>query len=489
MPEDARAAIERFLEQARQPALLEPGEELLPLVGGNYALEQRGARLTLQAWDRTRNMVRRVTGVAEHTTARLELRIERFARREGRLFLLDLARPAGSEMGRKSGRRVFRERFRLFLRRQFPEWELADLSAEADLEHSLSPAYARGMLTSGQHAWAALAAPPEQDAAGALTFALIWLDYLRRRERRRTVEGLALYVPAGRERAVALRLRWMNPAAARFELFAYTPEDFVARAEPADIGNLDTRLAVCRRPAGEVPGWEDLSAVEGIERIDGHDGVARLRVRGLEFAEMRDGGVRFGLRERVTLGAHNRREMARLAEELSRVRSASAAQREHALYRQQPEAWLEAQARAAIRTLDASLMPAPLYGQVPAMAGGERGVIDLLAAAVDGRLVVIELKATADPHLPLQALDYWMRVAWHAEKGEFSERGYFPGVELRRESPKLLLVAPALEFHPSTETVLGFFSPAVPVERAGVGVEWRKRIEVVLRLSGAARPQ
>ncbi|MDA2915079.1 hypothetical protein MYX77_14205, partial [Acidobacteriia bacterium AH_259_A11_L15] len=34
----------------------------------------------------------------------------------------------------------------------------------------------------------------------------------------------------------------------------------------------------------------------------------------------------------------------------------------------------------------------------------------LAHATRNGNLVVIELKVSADPHLPLQALDYWMRV-------------------------------------------------------------------------------
>jgi hypothetical protein len=62
---DAQAAIERFLKTSRQPALLEAGEDLLPLEPGSFAIEMRGSRLTLQAWDRNRNIVRRV--VAENT--------------------------------------------------------------------------------------------------------------------------------------------------------------------------------------------------------------------------------------------------------------------------------------------------------------------------------------------------------------------------------------------------------------------------------------
>src|SRR3954454_8470047 len=85
-----RTTIEEFLRAAREPALLEPGEELLPLTGDNYSLEMRGSRLTLQAWDRTRNWTRRILAIGDATNARLDMTVERFARREGQMFLLDL---------------------------------------------------------------------------------------------------------------------------------------------------------------------------------------------------------------------------------------------------------------------------------------------------------------------------------------------------------------------------------------------------------------
>jgi hypothetical protein len=80
-------------------------------------------------------------------------------------------------------------------------------------------------------------------------------------------------------------------------------------------------------------------------------------------------------------------------------------------------------------------------------------------------------------------------VKWHLDRGEFSPNGYFPGVELRPDPPRMLLISPSLEFHPTTETVLGYFSPLIDVERIGVGVEWRKGLEVMFRLTGAERPQ
>src|SRR5450759_1386533 len=201
-----RTHIEDFLKSAREPALLEPGEELLPLTAENYSLEMRGSRLTFQAWDRTRNWSRRVTALTEATNPRLAMTWERLARREGQMFLLDLGRRSGVELSKRTGRLVFRERFRLFLRHQFPEWTLAEVSADADLAHSLSPAFPRAYLKHGQHGWAAIACPPEADAAAVLSFGLIWLAYLRAREHRVALVGLPLYLPAGQERAAALRV-------------------------------------------------------------------------------------------------------------------------------------------------------------------------------------------------------------------------------------------------------------------------------------------
>jgi hypothetical protein len=487
--EEIRALIEAFLARCSQPALLEPGEELFPITAENFSLDIRGPRLTLQAWDRTRNLTRHVTDAGAPSSARLELTVERFAKRQGQVFLLDLARRSGADLGRRSGRLVFRERFRLFLRRQFPDWKLAELSAEADLEHSLSPVFPRAFLRHGQHAWAAIACPPEGDSAAVLTFGLIWLDYLRARERRVTVEGLALYLPAGHEVATAHRLACLNPDAARFELFRYTGEGFVARVDPADRGNLDTRLDACRRPAPNRPeAWSRIASLPGVERVQRHDGRISLRVRGIEFAEIENGELRFGMAERVPADERHVAEIERLVAELDRARSHDG-DRNHPLYRQYPEAWLESLARAGIETLDASLLRDPIYSQVPAFAGAERGIPDLLAADRSGRLAVVEIKATADLHLPMQALDYWMRVKWHLDRGEFSAAGYFPGLELRPDPPRLLLVSPCLEFHPTTETILGYFLPEIDVERIGLAVEWRKGLRIMFRLAGAERPR
>jgi hypothetical protein len=487
----AEAAIRRFLDSARQPALIEPGEDRFLLAEDSYALEWQSGRLLIQVWDERRSLTRRVVGVEEERLGRLELAIERFGGLEGRISLLDLHRagPAGT---RRVPRLVLREQFRRALRRQFPDWKLAELSAEANLEESLSPAYPRALLRQGESGWAAIAAPAG-GAGGVLTFGLIWLDYLRKRERRVTIEGLALFLPQPEARAVCLRLPFLNPLAARFVPFVYTAEGYEDRLDSADYGNLATHLDRCagRDPQGpeHLVRWiERLSAPPFVERVPRQDGSLSLRVRGLEFARATGTELLFGLERKTAAREGSIAEIEELARGIARLRAPGAAQPENPIWRAQSEAWLESQVRANLEEIDATLHADPVYGQVPAVAGVDRGVLDLLAADRRGRLAVIELKASEDIHLPLQALDYWMRVRWHAERGDFSRQGYFPGIALGREWPRILLVAPSLEFHPQTETVLKYFAPEIEVERIGLAVEWREKVRVMFRVRGAQAP-
>lgn len=132
--EELQAAVERFLKASRKPALLEPGEPIIPITGTNCLLDVRNARFTVQAWDDQRNVVRRVVDIQEETRGRLELVAERFAGKRGALYLIDLARPAGADWERRGTRLVFREKFRQFLSREYPAWRIAELSTERDLE-------------------------------------------------------------------------------------------------------------------------------------------------------------------------------------------------------------------------------------------------------------------------------------------------------------------------------------------------------------------
>ncbi len=101
-----------------------------------------------------------------------------------------------------------------------------------------------------------------------------------------------------------------------------------------------------------------------------------------------------------------------------------------------------------------------------------------------GRLVILELKAGEDIHLPLQALDYWMTIRRHQERGDFERLGYFREQEMSPEPPLILLVSPGLQFHAKVDTVLKYLSLEIRVERVGLNEQWRERLQVVFRLRG-----
>jgi hypothetical protein len=153
----------------------------------------------------------------------------------------------------------------------------------------------------------------------------------------------------------------------------------------------------------------------------------------------------------------------------------------HSLYRAQPERWLESLVRADVTRIDAALDPRFVYAQVFANAGGEHGILDLLTITRAGRLAILELKASEYLHLPLQAADYWLRIRRHLEQGDFARYGYFPGVELQAAPPLVYLVAPALRFHPATDTLLRYLSPELEIVRVGLAESWRHGIRVVMR--------
>jgi hypothetical protein len=150
------------------------------------------------------------------------------------------------------------------------------------------------------------------------------------------------------------------------------------------------------------------------------------------------------------------------------------------------EAAFEIAVRQSIQLIDPTLLSTPVHSQVLAFAAGDRDLIDLVAVTPAGRLAVLELKVSEDIHLPIQALDYWMRVKWHAHRGELQH--LFPSVHLANLAPKLFLVAPATSFHSTSATVLRYFSSEVDVERVGINSEWESRFRVVLRLTGADDP-
>ena len=137
-------------------------------------------------------------------------------------------------------------------------------------------------------------------------------------------------------------------------------------------------------------------------------------------------------------------------------------------YAPRPERWLESLILRDIRAIDARLDPRFVYPQVPAFLGGDRGMIDILTATGEGRLAILELKVSEDIELPMQGLDYWLRVRWHHSRNEFQDHGYFPGVTLSPLPPLLFFVCPQFRYHSTFPALTRQIDSAVPLIQVGI---------------------
>ena len=488
-------ALARMLAAGRVE-VRENGAWLAALEGFRYEVRQQNDAALLHLWSEQRNQVRRVTRIVREEPQRLALEVARLGRaRPARLeFLAAKRKPAAGRVTREQ----FRLRFQEMLAQQFPDEAIASLTAAADLEHSLSGSYVRGLLRNASGAWAVLGAAPEENPAtydGLLTFGLIWLDRARQSSRAGRVAGLRLFFPEGTGRATAHRLAALS-AAAPVELYEYNYHSGRARRmDPLDVGNVESWLTQRRETeailgaAGSFLDRLRRYAPDAIQaQVVPGTGHLEVRYRGLTFARWQPDAIFFGVGDPHQLLSPGREpEFERLLKELETHRSPLASGTTHAFYRAQPERWLESLVAADPARVDARLDPRFVYSQVPALSIGDRGVMDLVGVTRDARLAVLELKAQEDIHMTLQAVDYWLRVRWHHARQEFSRYGYFPGITLDPRPPRLLLIAPSLRFHPATDIILRHLNPQIEIERVGLSEQWRRGVKVVLR-QGPATP-
>jgi hypothetical protein len=486
-------ALGRLLAAGRVE-VQENGAWLAALEGFQYEVRQQDNAALLHLWSAERNLVRRVLRITCQEPQRLALEVARLGRsRPARLEFLatETKRPPG-----RVTREQFRARFRELLAQQFPDETVASLATAADLEHSLSGSYVRGVLRASSRAWAVLGAAPAETAAtydGLLTFGLLWLDRARQLARLGQVAGLRLFFPEGTGRMTAHRMAALS-ASATVELYEYSSQSWrTRRLDPQDIGNVETWLTSRRETEAALDAAASFlngirCSAPGAIRADVLPGTGQVavRFRGLLFARWQPDGVFFGVGDpRQTLSAGRRSEFQRLLAELETHRSPLAGDKKHALYRAQPERWLESLVAADPARVDARLDPRFVYSQVPAVSAGDRGVMDLVCVTRDGRVTVLELKAQEDIQMALQAVDYWLRVRWHHARQEFSRYGYFPGITLDPRPPRLLLIAPSLRFHPATDIILRHLNQEIEVTRVGLNEQWRRGPKVVLRQTSA----
>ncbi|MGC2617482.1 MAG: hypothetical protein WA414_00485 [Acidobacteriaceae bacterium] len=512
-PAALASALEDFVAAHPHAAILEDGRVLFDLRLAHCSVTADHGRCLLHLWSEERNLVRTVTGMQPRRDS-LRLETRRFGQTKPQQLLIVPEPDFRTPTARDTSRRRYLRSLELALTNHFPGWTPERFRSAMDMEHSFGPAYARGILTRGQSAWAVLGVGPDEPPAvidGALTLGILWLAFCREHSAgRRVIQGLRLVIPPGNPGGMRSRIAWMNARLAQWELLELHPStgELTACDEGAD-GNLAIQLTHAFDPDAALE--RSAVAIDQMRSLLGPELLAQTEIRprgatevafslhGLEFARSRHrlAPGSFARKDEIVFGAGPSETLLDdvtedlfrdLMDRLFRSRRPATTARD-ALYRLQPERWLESVLRRDLSVLDPSLGNGPVYSQVPAFASASRSLLDLLTVNRHGRLVVLELKADDDLHLPIQALDYWDRVRMLHRDGLLKSHGYFPGIELSPQDPLLYLVAPALHIHPANETVLRHLSPVIPWELIALDERWREQCRVMLRKHGMQEPK
>ena len=517
-PAQLAQTIESYLADHPGAVLLEDGRVVFDMRTAHYSVGESHGRCLLQLWSDERNIVRTVVDVKERAQC-LRLVTRRMGAAKPQSLELAPTSDRRTPTARDTARRNYLRLLERVLGRHYIGAKVDGLRTAMDLEHSFGPAYVRGRLLEGSAADAIIGVGAAESAStidGVLTLGILWLNYCRQHgDARRHFGGLKVIVPAGAWRTTAERMAQLNHAAADFELFMLDERsEELAQVDFRDTGNLESRLvhafsarAALERCQSGVDRLLPLVPDAARERVEIRPHSATevgLLLHGLEFGRVRHGASAhsFAREDEVTFGAganetplspENESLCRDLLERLFLSRHADGAHTD-ALFRMAPERWLESRLRSRIADLMPDLRGDQLYTQVPALSTGDRGMLDLLTLDQNARLVVLELKADEDLQLPMQALDYWIRVralnddrqpAAGNEGGRplsaFERQGYFAGAEVSPLPPRLLLAGPALRIHPANEPVLRYFSPQIEWELMALTEHWRRELKVVFR--------
>jgi hypothetical protein len=492
---ELQTEIESFLTSLRHPVLVEDGAEILDLTAAKWRVSVEFGKLMFEAWNPARSFARRVEELAYRDRGQMGL----FVRKPGgrgtmTLELRELRTQCGED--RRLSRPRFSRELLSMLQGEYPGWRFERVSRRSDREHSFSAWYTRGLARRGTTGWAFLGLSEDEPGAAAdsaLAFGLIWLDWLRAHSDRLTLGGLKLFLPPRAVEVTAHRAAHLNHRALQVEIFEWKPEaTHPVAIDLKDFGNVQTRLVPLRRRQEIVERHQALVhdlLGDDAERVDvvpdASADALSLRVRGLEIARIEGRlapRVYFGLEGSIRRFEEDTREGFRLfLNQVLETRRAGSGETAHDYYRLQAERWLESMLVRDPSKLDPALHPGHVYPQVPAFSGADRGVIDILGATRQGRLAVIELKLQEEINLPLQGLDYWLRVKWLHEAGDFQKFGYFPDAGLAPAAPALYLVCPAFRFHSTIERVIRYFDPSIEIMQVGLNDNWRQGVKVLFR--------
>jgi hypothetical protein len=489
--------LQQFLADTPQAVAIEDGAVLFDFSTAKYSISGEG-KCILHLWSEDRNTVRRVLS-AEVKGRTLRLSVLRFGQAQPKLLEICADRDRRTGTLKRLLRSQYERVLQRVLLREYPGFKVEHLSISPDLEHSFSPVYTRAVLRAGQSAFAVLGVNAEETQSSVdavLSFGILWMDYQRQHLAGRAhVEGLKLFLPPGRSEVVRQRVAHLNAEAAKWRVFELEERSEICeQVDSADSGNIMTRLtravdgqATRERFATSIARIHELAPAAEITVESASEAVFRLY--GLEFARARmtpvSGSFRnaesilFGIGPaEYVLDETSEGIFRELVQRITEQRHPGGSHT-NLFFRLAPERWLETLITRDVRAIDERLDGRFVYSQVPAFTASDRAMLDVLTCTLDGRLAVLELKADEDIHLPLQGLDYWARVQWHQQRGEFARHGYFAERELSQKSPLLFLVAPALRVHPATDVLLRYLSPQIDWTLVQVNERWRDGVRVV----------
>ncbi len=500
------------------------GENLLATIpSANYELSVEWGKLIFAWWDDQRSQSWRVVAY-QVDDAEVLLQVTRGLGRE--LAMITLRNEAKwreklviEELELPDRRRRYPQMLARLLAARFIQIKLQSgqikLQSDTPAETTLAKRYARLRWTLGGETILAIGvgeAESQAEIDGVIAAGLVWLaNFNRQREARGQSNEQAKRVwfclPGAASQTAIERLTLLDCSHLGARLECFEVDERHESLRPMQLATQDELLSTHPReldwpeaiPAPNV--WRERILRLASDFIEVRQLADResYTINGLEFARLsrsQDARLAFGIAGGIAggisggprdedqtnrssvLSEANFFRLEQLVQELIKYRSAQTPDRRHPLYRLREEAWLESMLRRDIRALDAGFDDRFVYSQIPAWRGEERSVIDLLTVTHEARLAVIEIKATEDAQLPMQGLDYWLRVEQARLRGEFARRGLFAGIELTNQSPLLYLVAPRLRFHRTFATVAGCLSPQIEAYQAGLNANWRQGVQV-----------
>jgi hypothetical protein len=428
------------------------GREFLPLHSSEIAIEDSLIRFGKYS--------RRILNIdwLRPNVARIHARSRFRTGSEVLTFYAGERLPSVLEIRRR--RRSFQREIARALGDHFKSCSVVRQTLNSDKRHGIGGAYPRFLL--GGAGPAVIAVDPDESAFvvnGIMRAAILWSKLTQRRT--------AVIVPAHRAGTIITRLKALPAMQVDFDWLQWDGE----RIERLQLDSVEPETRVYDFYEPRVGGEVDriCSLAPGLLQATPHIAgrAVSIRLRGIEVARVAEGGVIYPFGE----------PLGPVIESIARERCHGS---RHPLSRAHEERWLESNLLGDIGRI-LPVRAKAVYPQVPSFVGEERNIIDLLGITDNGRLVVIEIKASADPDLPLQALDYWLAVERHRKAGDFERAGYFRGFRINDQPALLVMIAPMLAFHRTFDDLMAVFPKTVAFAQIGINQSWKREIKVLRR--------